>query len=246
MPIGRKMDGRDRGIASHNKINIGCGYDKRPDFLNVDTDPACQPDILISDNGYGELPRRHFSEVLAKDVLEHIPRCETANVVLEWADLLSPGGALELRTTSLLGIARLMEQHSNYADQANYADELFGNQAHAGEFHYTAFTESTLKAQLIAAGFEIASFELVDHRRFAVRAIKQTDWTKLADAAADQSNRAFVDIAYREILFREPEAFFLEIDLAALDGGTCSRRDFVKKLHASEERRLRVAMRHGL
>ncbi|AJY42171.1 methyltransferase domain-containing protein [Burkholderia humptydooensis] len=240
------MDICNRDIASFNKINIGCGHDKRPDFLNVDTDPACQPDILISDNDYGGLPRRHFAAALAKDVLEHIPRGDTANVVLEWADLLSPGGTLELRTSSLLGIARLMEQHPNYADQANYAAGLFGNQTHAGEFHCTAFTEATLKTQLIAAGFEIASFELVDHWRFAVRAIKQTDWTKLAAAAAGESNRAFVDIAYREILFREPEAFFLEIDLAALDGGTYSRRDFAKKLHACEERRLRVAMKHGL
>ncbi|KVD72426.1 methyltransferase [Burkholderia sp. ABCPW 14] len=240
------MDIRNGAIASHNKINIGCGYDKRPDYLNVDMDPTCQPDILITDNNLSELPRKQFSELLAKDVIEHIPRAETANAILEWADLIAPGGALNLETSSILGVAELIRQHQNYADQEKFTSFLFGNQVHAGDFHYTGFTESTLKAHVIAAGFEIDEFKLVDRWLFAVRASKQTDWTRLIETTAGEPNRAFIDIAYREILFREPEAFFFEIDLAALDGGTYTRRDFLKKLYASEERRLRVAMRHGL
>ena len=59
------------------KLNIGCGYDKREGYLNVDVDPACAPDLLIRDGDYSPIPRRQFEEVLAKDVLEHIPRAQT-------------------------------------------------------------------------------------------------------------------------------------------------------------------------
>lgn len=42
------------------KLNIGCGYDKRDGYLNIDSDPACCPDILIIDNDLSGLPKGHF------------------------------------------------------------------------------------------------------------------------------------------------------------------------------------------
>ena len=51
------------------KLNVGCGYDKRPDYLNIDVDPACEPDVLIVDNDFSPIPTGYFDEVLAKDVL---------------------------------------------------------------------------------------------------------------------------------------------------------------------------------
>ncbi|XDJ35399.1 MAG: methyltransferase [Burkholderia sp.] len=236
----------DRSGNPATKLNIGCGYDKREGYLNIDMDPACNPDVLIKNNNFSNFPRREFREVLAKDVLEHIPRSNTADAILEWADLLEIGGALSLQTSSILGVADLMRRHENYANQANFTIYLFGNQAHPGDFHYTGFTTATLKIHIISAGFEIDSFSLEDHWLFAVRARKVLDWTELARTGASLSDLEFVEEAYSLALFRAPEDFFRRVDLEALESGKLSRREFLKKLYSSEERRLRISQQRRM
>lgn len=56
------------------KLNIGGGYRRYPDFLNVDNDPLTTPDILC-DMGKDKLPLEDNSvdEVMALHILEHIP-----------------------------------------------------------------------------------------------------------------------------------------------------------------------------
>ena len=75
-------------LSEYTKLNYGCGFDKRLGYLNVDMDPACQPDLLIKSNDFSQLPKYHFEELLAKDVLEHIPRTQTLNALLEFSSLL--------------------------------------------------------------------------------------------------------------------------------------------------------------
>lgn len=226
-----------------SKLNIGCGYDKRAGYLNVDMDPACKPDLLITDNDFSSLPHQHFDEVLAHDVLEHIRRAETGAALLEWVDLLQVGGSLVLQTSSILGVAKLLEQHQDYINQANFTIYLFGNQAHPGDFHYTGFTEATLKIHLIAAGLKIEEFELRDRWLFFVRCRKEHDWTRLL--ADTSSNAEFVKLAYREALYREPEEIFLNLLVGQIETGR-SRRAVLRQLYSSEERRMRISQQRGM
>ena len=39
-------------VESLTRINVGCGYDKRPGYLNVGMDPNCTPDTLVTDVGF--------------------------------------------------------------------------------------------------------------------------------------------------------------------------------------------------
>jgi hypothetical protein len=228
-----------------SKLNIGCGYDKRVGYLNVDMDPACNPDLLITDNDFSSLPRQHFDEVFAHDVLEHIRRAETGAALVEWADLLQVGGSLVVQTSSILGVAQLLEKHQNYVDQANFTIYLFGNQAHPGDFHYTGFTEATLKIHLIAAGLEIEEFEVRDAWLFHVKARKEHDWTRVLAGTGDVSNAEFVKLAYREALFREPEEIYLNLLVSQIETGR-SRRDVLRQLYSSEERRMRISQQRGM
>ena len=68
-----------------DRINVGCGYDKRPGYLNIDVDPAARPNLLVVGDDTSAVPRDHFVEVFAKDVLEHIPRAKTMDALLELA-----------------------------------------------------------------------------------------------------------------------------------------------------------------
>jgi hypothetical protein len=88
-------------FSIYEKINFGCGYDKREGYLNVDSDPACDPDFLIPIGDLSLLPKHHFKEVLAKDVLEHIPRAKSLDALLEFSSLLCDGGTLFLQTSSI-------------------------------------------------------------------------------------------------------------------------------------------------
>jgi hypothetical protein len=73
-------------------MNFGCGYDRREGYLNVDIHPECRPDLLIKRDDYSAIPHNYFNEILAHDVLEHIPRARTLSMLLNWASWLAGGG----------------------------------------------------------------------------------------------------------------------------------------------------------
>jgi predicted SAM-dependent methyltransferase len=185
------------GLKRFRKLNFGCGYDKREDYLNIDTDPACSPDLLIQDNDFSMVPKNHFEEILAWDVLEHIPRAKTLSALLDWAEFLRMNGKLILQTSSILGVARLLDQTNSYADHHNYTIYLYGNQAHAGDFHLTGFTETTLRVHLEAAGFETDVITTRYHWLFFTEARKTYDWTELATLRPVLGNPAAVVCPHR-------------------------------------------------
>jgi Methyltransferase domain len=77
------------------RLNLGCGWDHREGYLNVDCYERHQPDLIADISNLPMLPSGYFEEVLAKDVLEHFERTRTDTILAEWARLLSPDGHLE-------------------------------------------------------------------------------------------------------------------------------------------------------
>lgn len=66
------------------KLNIGCGYDKRKGYINMDITNDVKPDVVhnllnipypFEDNA--------FDYILMRDVLEHIPKHKLINVLEE-------------------------------------------------------------------------------------------------------------------------------------------------------------------
>jgi 2-polyprenyl-3-methyl-5-hydroxy-6-metoxy-1,4-benzoquinol methylase len=70
-------------------------------YLNVDVDQACHPNWIIPAGDLSSLPKSHFDEVLAKDVLEHFPRAKSLEVLLDLASLIKVGGSIIVQTTSI-------------------------------------------------------------------------------------------------------------------------------------------------
>ncbi|WP_395651898.1 methyltransferase domain-containing protein [Brevundimonas sp.] len=160
-------------------INVGCGYDHRPGYINVDMDPACDPDLLLATPAdLLTLGLGRFENILAKDVLEHIERPHVQGAVLDWAALLKDGGTLLVQTSSIEGLLNMIGGSDNFEDQFNWMALLFGNQVHAGDFHHSGFTRLTLTAALQAAGFEVTQpFVMIDGWMWRVSAEKRRDWT---------------------------------------------------------------------
>ena len=228
------------------RLNFGCGYDKRDGYLNVDMDPLCDPDVLITDNDLSELPRNWFEEVLAKDVLEHIPRVESPNVLLEWADLLVEGGTLRVQTSSIDGVASEIAKERSFRMQYGWTLCLFGTQAQAGDFHLTGFTNTTLKVHLLAAGFDVDRMWVESSWLLNADATKVTSWSRIVDESGDATDAEFVRAVYAQALDRQPSESELGYFLSELESGARSRRGVAKHLMSSPEHLFVTAANHGL
>lgn len=185
---------------SYLKINFGCGFDKREGYLNVDSDPACKPDVLIPMGDLSLLPKHHFNEVFARDVLEHIPRAKTLDALLEFSSLLHEGGMLFVQTSSITQVARKLAENPSFADQYGWTICLFGNQAHSGDFHHTGFTDTTLTVYLAAAGFEIVNKGMADDWCMWRECRKVGAWDDLLLSNLDA--KQFIEAAYAKFFLR--------------------------------------------
>ena len=200
--------------GSVRRLNFGCGYDKRDGYVNVDSDPACEPDVLLVNNDLSPLLGEPFDEILALDVLEHIPRVQTLSVLLDWAELLGDGGRLVIKTSSIEGVARQLAANPSFRQQYGWTLCLFGSQAHAGDFHLTGFTDTTLRVHLLAAGFDVERIWLTDKWLLHAEAVKSMSWSAPATELADLNDEAFVRAIYPIVLDREADdngrAFLVE------------------------------------
>ncbi|MFT3842590.1 MAG: hypothetical protein QM723_36710 [Myxococcaceae bacterium] len=222
-------------------LNYGCGYDKRPEYLNVDMDPACQPDVLVNLAVLDDFPTGHYERILAKDVLEHVPRLRSLEVLLRFSDWMVEGGKLELQTTSILGVADRIRKYPGFGSEHGMTQCLFGSQMHPGDFHYTGFTETTLRVMLSAAGFTAGKFELVDEWMFHFEAVKTSSWYRWENGPA--SDQDFVREVFQAALDRPAQ----EQDVTAWGDvvARLGRRRAALDLFACPERMHAVAKRLG-
>ncbi len=159
------------------KLNLGCGYDVRKGYLNVDFQDFHKPDMVGDVRDLPTLPSGYFEEVVAQDVLEHLPRLDTPVALAEWNRLLSVGGLLHLRAPNVIGLAELClaPERQSIDDQKMLIQCLFGTQAYNGDWHLTGFTEKLLRYYLEEAGFAVVRIDCKDHWLFEATARKIKD-----------------------------------------------------------------------
>ncbi len=136
-----------------NKVNLGCGFDHRVGYLNVDFLEAHGPDLLADVRHLSMLPDAYYQEVIAKDVLEHMERAHTDDALAEWARITAIGGHLKLIVPDLIGLARMLGDEHSIERHATVIHYLYGTQAYSGDYHLAGFTELTLRHSLHEAGF---------------------------------------------------------------------------------------------
>ncbi len=239
--VGEPEDVR-QALTAKKFLNFGCGYDHRDGFLNVDGDPACKPDVLVDFAGKTVFPSDFYEVIVAKDVLEHIPRLMSLRTLLQFNDWLLDGGRLELQTSSILGVADLLRSRDDFDFHFGMTTCLFGTQAHPGDFHYTGFTERTLKVLLLASNFDLQPpIELVDGWMFRLAATRASSWYAWADESL--SDHDFMGSVFNNALGRPPQPHEVTVFLDLLSRGT--RRAAALEIFSSPERLLKVARERG-
>jgi predicted SAM-dependent methyltransferase len=233
-----------------DRLNLGCGWDIRQGYLNVDLHDFHGPDLVADVTDLSMLPDDRYVEVLAQDVLEHLPRTATLPTLVEWNRVLVDDGRLVLRIPSLMDLATL------FADPANQAPEqqewlmqcLYGTQAYTGDVHLTSFTRPLLSHYFDQAGFTVVSWEVRDQWLFEIEVAKSgppqvssalAGYEDLLRQVGDVSR--FLDDAYDRILGREPDPAGREFFGARLEAGDLSVRQVVETLLASPEHAERQA-----
>lgn len=228
------------------KLNLGCGFDHRDGFVNIDMNSWHHPDVIADIRKLGFLPSSYYEEVLAQDVLEHLPRTETLRVLGHWNRPLAMGGKILLRVPSILGIADLLKRTSNQhpAKQEELIQCLFGTQAYTGDFHFTSFTPCLLEHYLKSAGFRTVSITLLHEWLFDVigEKVEHLEMSPIPDFGellGIECDEAFVDACYQKILGRTGDPAGVAFYLTSLTAASMTRQVVIDIMVGSPEFHIR-------
>jgi len=148
------------------RLNLGCGHDVRPGWVNVDMEPS-HPDVVKA-----ELPVLPFEpncarEVVLSHVLEHFGYLDGFVMAKEIYRVLSPGGVVHIEVPDIawcmaqfLGAPEANTYTNPSGDYATnhrwglYAQAIWGDQHHKGLYHKWGYTAHRLLHLLNAVGFK--------------------------------------------------------------------------------------------
>ncbi len=141
------------------RLNLGCGDNVLPGFINVDR--------YVRTNGHGEIqqgdlchlpfPSDMADYVLCDNVLEHLPMHDVPLALFEIRRVMKPGARAVIMVPDFTFIAKqFLENATGRFNAMVYrwcAETAYGIQIHEGEYHRTPFCPEYLNFQLHAAGF---------------------------------------------------------------------------------------------
>jgi predicted SAM-dependent methyltransferase len=217
------------------KLNVGCGFDYRHGYINVDLNAEHGPDLVADATWLEPIEDNSCGEVVAQDVLEHMPRAKGTTALYEWNRVLMPGGKLVLRIPSVPHLVGLMSdpRFQGLEEQQRLMQCLYGTQSYVGDFHLNGYTEVTLRHALADAGFKVETITIVDEWMFEAVARKVSH--KAPDALLRvTSDVEFIEQAYRHLLKREADPGGLAYYVKILQGGI-ARESVLASLRASPE-----------
>lgn len=160
-------------IRSDNvRINLGCGEDIRPGYLNIDADSSDPGVIVMNISEIGEIfGRGAVDEIIARDVLEHVGLPSARRWISTWAELLRPRGKIFVQTVCLDLIIEAYQSKAINSHQLNYL--LFAGVSWSGklahwdttltshfDWHRCCLSTEQLFQLADESGLSIACFQL--------------------------------------------------------------------------------------
>ena len=149
------------------KLDLGCGTQIRgEDYIGVD---KFVPSGVKAHLTHLPFLDNSIDEIWSSHALEHFATAEINPTLREWFRVLKPNKKAIIQVPNFDYIAKYW---FTGPDRAWAEAMIFGNQAHEGEFHKTAWTSSILKGDLEAAGFEVKRIEFLwNHNQETLQAI---------------------------------------------------------------------------
>jgi len=155
------------------KLNLGCGHDKRPGFINIDANEMLEPDEVLNLEVFslsGHFTENSVELIVANDIIEHLFRWEAMELMNEMYMVLIDGGTLEMRLPDFEAIVNNTE-----IGLESKIPLLFGGQdipqgepdpSHRRRYpefycHKFSYTRESMRRELEAVGFTVLSCETV-------------------------------------------------------------------------------------
>lgn len=172
------------------RLNLGCGDDIRPDYLNVDFRET-SPHTKVVDLSKLPWPFADASadEVMMLDFVEHFPIAHTHAILTESHRILRRGGVIRIQVPDMDTLAHAITGHPGVqcnkcgnvfglgahpnatCDQtqgglvAAAIGRIYGGQDYPGNFHMAGFTKQSMIRALTERGFSGVRFEEIDHQK---------------------------------------------------------------------------------
>jgi len=134
------------------KLNLGCGYNYLPGWVNADSDPACLPDLVLEAHDLPQ-PSGSAGEIKALQLVEHLGFFKTRYFLSECWRVLEPGGLLTLETPDIESTFGVFLSGGPDVKEAALG-WVYGSET-PGMNHLYCFPKDLLSALLAEAGFEI-------------------------------------------------------------------------------------------
>jgi len=141
------------------KLNLGCAKDVRQGYKNVDLHYK-HPDVINEDiSNLSFVEDNTVEEIIAHDIIEHLPLQKSVECLKVWYNYLKPGGTISIQTTNYplmmnavhLGIWNMVTLNHMLFAGINYTD--VGSQD--CDFHKSAYSVQELSQILEQIGYTI-------------------------------------------------------------------------------------------
>ena len=144
------------------KLHLGCGTNKLPGWVNIDSVAGCRPDRVLDLTQPLPYPDQSVDEILAEDLLEHFDKYLRYVVFGEWARVLKVGGKITLQVPNF---KKILFRYFKFGFD-NFVDFIFGenmwrSEIYIGHFgnHKWGYSEESLKGFVSQFGIETLSVE---------------------------------------------------------------------------------------
>lgn len=127
------------------KLNLGCGLDHRSGYVNLDVDPAVEPDVIHDLKEPLPYEKNSTDEILLKDVLEHLMQEDAHELLRECTRVLAIDGEIHIRVPNVHAI---LDEFGDREDVMMLF--LYGNTQHSGIWgtHKYGYTPDILRGMI--------------------------------------------------------------------------------------------------
>ena len=150
------------------KLNIGCYYMKLSNFINIDFNSECDPDI-VGDIRELEFDDESIDLILASQVIEHFDLVDVKCLFSKFYEWLKPGGHLIIEVPDVGKILDMVEKDECKLEDYYFA--IYGIDKVIGMKHRSQFDEKLLIGMLKEEGFNniIRNCETSDNDEITLR-----------------------------------------------------------------------------
>jgi len=142
-----------------SKLNLGCGISKQEGYLNIDIDPACNPDKIASAIDLYFIEDESVELVVTRHMVEHLWPDEVPKFFKEMKRVIKKGGRLIIECPDL---EKCFENMKKFPDRPEIGiNGIFGNnfeKRKINNLHKTGFTKDILRKYLEQNNFKIIKF----------------------------------------------------------------------------------------